>query len=77
MGLAFAVALLSYVARSEGKTVIFTMYRRERAGWLGRRRSIADLSDLTVSASMEEGRLSLRCDRGSAWPGRALTLSIP
>jgi hypothetical protein len=77
LNLGFAVALLSYIARTEKRAVLLTMYERERAARFGRRRSISDLSDLTVSVSMRGGELALRCERGSAWPGRGLSVSIP
>jgi len=75
--LAFAVALLSYVARTEKKAVILTMYQRERAARFGQRRPISELSELAVSVSMREETLVLACERGSAWPGKRLSLSIP
>jgi hypothetical protein len=77
MKLAFAVALLSYIARTEKRAVFLTMYRRERAMRFGRQKSISDLSDLTVSVNIQGASLVLRCERGSAWPGGELTLSIP
>jgi len=76
MRLGFAVALLSYIARTEKRAVLLTMYERERSARLGRRRSISDLSDLTVSVSILEGELALTCVRGSAWPGRGLSVPI-
>jgi hypothetical protein len=77
MNLGFAVALLSYMARTEKRTVLLTMYERERAARFGRRRSISDLSDLTISARMQGGDLALICERGTAWSGRGLSVSIP
>jgi len=77
MGLAFAVGLLSYSARTEKRAVILTMYRRERVARFGRGKQISDLSDLAVSVSVREDALALRCERGSAWPGRSLSVPIP
>ena len=47
--LAFAVASLSYLAKTNGKTVIMTMYRREGFFRRGTGRSISGLSDVTAS----------------------------
>lgn len=70
MNLAFVVALLSRVARTEKRAVFFTMYQREKAMHFGRRRSISDLSDLTVSVGLRDNALALRCERSSLWPDR-------
>ncbi len=75
--LAFAVASLSYLARSDRRTVIFTMYRRERLARTGGGRSIADLSDITSSVEVHNFELSIRCDRGSAWPEGRFSIRIP
>jgi hypothetical protein len=77
MGLAFAVALLSYAARTEKRAVILTMYQREGGARFGNRKSISSLSDITVSASVQGHTLALKCERGSAWPGRGLSVPIP
>jgi hypothetical protein len=76
-GLAFVVALLSFAARTQGVAVILTMYVRERAGRLGRAKSISDMSDASVSASLRGGSLNLRRERGPAWPGGSLSVPIP
>jgi hypothetical protein len=75
--LAFAVASLSYLARTNGKTVIMTMYRRE--GFLrgGTGRSISWLSDVTASVAVRGSDLVVRVERGSAWPGGAFSTRIP
>jgi len=77
LSLAFAVALLSYIARIEKKAVFLTMYQREKMARFGRQRAISELSDLTVSASARGRILTLRCQRGSAWAAKGLSVSIP
>jgi hypothetical protein len=66
--LAFAVTSLSYLARTSGKAVLFTMYRRERAMRTGGDRSISDFSDATVSVKATGSGLLIECARGTAWP---------
>jgi hypothetical protein len=75
--LAFAVASLSYMARTNGKTVIMTMYRREGFFRRGTGRSISGLSDVTSSITVRGSELVARCERGSAWPGGAFSTRIP
>ncbi len=67
--LTFAVAGLSYLARTNGKAVILTMYRREGLTRSGTGRSISSLSDVTASAEVRGNELILRVERGQAWPG--------
>jgi hypothetical protein len=66
--LAFAVASLSCFARTSGKAVLLTMYRREKTMRTGGGRSISDLSDTTVSVEATGSGLLMRCERGTAWP---------
>jgi hypothetical protein len=75
--LGFVMAMLSYTARIERRTILLTMYRRERPTRFGHVKSISDLSDLTVSVRMKGDSLALRCDRGNAWPGRGFSILIP
>jgi hypothetical protein len=75
--LAFAVASLSYLARTNGKTVIMTMYRREGFFRGGTARSISALSDMTASVTIKGNELVVSCERGSAWPGGAFSTRIP
>ena len=66
--LAFAVASLSYLARTNGKAILFSMYRREKTMRTGGGRSISDLSDTTVSVEATDSGLLMKCERGTAWP---------
>jgi len=75
--LSFAVAGLSYFARTNGKAVILTMYRRERLARSGTTRSISNLSDLTASVDVSESELTAKSDRGPAWPGGKFSIRIP
>jgi hypothetical protein len=72
--LAFAVASLSYLARTNGKAVLFTAYRREKTMKTGGGRSISDLSDTTVSVEATGSGLLMKCERGTAWPERRFSL---
>jgi hypothetical protein len=75
--LSFAVASLSYLARTGRKCVIFTMYRREGFGRPGAGRSISSLSDVTASVEAHDSTLSFRCDRGTAWPSGRYSIRVP
>ncbi len=75
--LSFALATLSYLARSGGKAVILTMYRREGFGRTGNTKSISNLSDSTASAEANGSELTLRCERGSLWPSGRFSIRIP
>lgn len=74
--LSFVMACLSYMAKVEKKAVLLTMYQREKASQFGRSRNISDLSDLTISTSLTDAVLSLKCERGFAWPGGVFLLPI-
>jgi hypothetical protein len=65
--LSFAVASMSYLARTNGKAVILTMYRRG-AAWRQGAKPISDLSDVTAAVRVQGTGLSISCERGSAWP---------
>jgi hypothetical protein len=66
--LAFAVASFSYLAKTNEKAILFTMYRREKTMRTGRGRSISDLSDATISVETTSSGLLMKCERGTAWP---------
>jgi len=75
--LSFAVASLSYLARTNGKIVILTMYRREGFARSGTSRSISNLSDVTATVEIKGDEMMVRTDRGQAWPGRRFSTRIP
>ncbi|MDG6898977.1 MAG: hypothetical protein JRN12_02420 [Nitrososphaerota archaeon] len=75
--LGFALAGLSYLARTNFKAVILSMYRREGSGRPGTARSISGLSDIAASVEVEGNELSMRTERGSAWPGGVFSIRIP
>lgn len=74
--LAYTMALLAYLAREEGRTVLLTMYERDRTARFGRGKSISELSDITTSVRPSLGALTMRCERGTAWPGGTFTLPM-
>jgi hypothetical protein len=71
--LTFAVASLSYLARTNAKAVILTMYRREGFPRSGTGRSISGLSDITATVDVRGQELTVRSERGSAWRSVFLT----
>jgi hypothetical protein len=75
--LTFAVASLSYFARTNGKAVILMMYRREGFNRTGTGRSISSLSDVTASVEIRGQELTVRVERGHAWPGGSFLTRIP
>ena len=75
--LTFALASLSYFARTNSKAVILTMYRREGFYRAGTGRSISGLSDGTASVTVIRGELKIRSERGPGWPGGEFSTRIP
>ncbi len=75
--LTFAVAGLSYFARTNGRSVMLTMYRREGFTRSGTGRSISALSDMTASVEVRGNELTARVERGHAWPGGRYATRIP
>jgi hypothetical protein len=75
--LAFALASLSYFARTNEKAVVLSMYRREGFQRGGTGRSISGLSDATASVVVRDGVLEARSERGSLWPGGSFSSRIP
>jgi len=74
--LSFAVASMSYLARTGRKAIILTMYRRGGT-WRHGTRSISDLSDVTAAVRVQGSELTVSCERGKAWPERRLSIRIP
>jgi hypothetical protein len=75
--LAFAMASLSYLASTTGKSVLFVMYRRERVMRADKGGSISNLSDATVSVEATGSELLMKCEQGTAWPGGRFLLRLP
>jgi hypothetical protein len=75
--LSFFLACLTYLARTNNKAVIFTMYRREGFRKVKPGLSISGLGDTTASVRNEDGHLTMRIERGSAWPGGSFSIRIP
>ena len=75
--LTFAVSVLSYLARANGRAVILSMYRREGFSRSATGRPISNLSDITASVVVGGGGLTVRCERGTAWPGGTYSRRIP
>jgi len=75
--LAFAVASLSYLARTTGKAGLFMMYKREKILRAGGGGSISDLSDTTISVETAGPELLMKCERGTAWPEGEFSLRLP
>ncbi|QQG48340.1 MAG: hypothetical protein HY247_06215 [archaeon] len=73
----FAAEALSFAARTGGAVSLTTMYRREGPPRAGGGRPISHLVEVVASVSVRGGNLELTCEKGDAWPGRKLTVSIP
>ena len=69
--LAFAVASLSYFARTNGKAILLSMYNRDGFIRKGTSRSISSLAEGTVTVESGVKELVLRSERGSVRPGGA------
>jgi hypothetical protein len=75
--LSFALAGLGYLARTNAKAVVLSMYRREGFTRVGAGRSISSLSDLTASVSIRGDEVTFRSERGGGWPGGRFSIRIP
>ena len=73
----FAVASLSFLARTNAKAVVLTMYRREGLQGSGSGRSISTLSDVTATVEVRGPELHFVCERGTAWAGGTLSIRSP
>jgi hypothetical protein len=60
--LVFAMSLLSYLSRVDGRTILFTMY--ERGSKFGGKNPISGLSDVTIDVSLGGDVLTLKDKRG-------------
>lgn len=75
--IAFTVEALSYLARTNGKAVIFTMYRRMGFPHRDTGRPIASLANSTASVGIRGKELKLTKERGTLWPGGVWSIRIP
>ncbi len=75
--LTFAVASLSYFARTNGKAVVLSMYKREGLMRSGTGKSISTHSDVAASVDLRDGEITVRSERGSVWPGGRFSSRIP
>jgi hypothetical protein len=73
----FAMAALTYLARTNARTVLLSMYRREGLARWGSGRSISALSDITASVDTRNQELLIRAERGPGWEGGVFSTRIP
>jgi hypothetical protein len=74
--LSFAVASMSYLARTNRKVIILTMYRRV-GFWRQGARPIWSLSDVTAAVKMHGSGITISCERGKAWPEGSFSIRNP
>ena len=74
---AFALAGLSYFARTNSKAVLLSMYRREGFTRTGTARPLSGLSDVTASVQTDGETITIRTERGTAWPGGVFSTRTP
>ena len=75
--LSFALASLSYLARTNGKAVVLSMYRREGFDRAGTGRSISSLSEAAVAVAVRGEKLDMTVERGAVWPGGVFSIRTP
>jgi hypothetical protein len=73
----FAIAALAYLARTNAKAVLLSMYRREAFTRWGTGRPISGLSDITASVDTRTHKLLIRAERGTGWEGGVFSTRIP
>jgi len=73
----FAIAALAYLARTNAKAILLSMYRREGFSHWGTGRSISGLSDITASVYTRGEQLLIRAERGAGWEGGVFSTRIP
>lgn len=72
-----AIAGLSFFAKTNSKAVLLSMYKREGFHKPKSGRPISALSDVTASVGVGDGLLTVRTERGVAWPGGLFSIRIP
>ena len=73
----FAIGALGYLARTNAKAVLLSMYKREGFTRWGTGRSISGLSDVTASVDIKGQDLYIRAERGPGWKGGPFSIRIP
>jgi len=73
----FAIGALGYLARTNAKAVLLSMYKREGFARWGTGRSISGLSDITASVDTSRQELRVRTERGPGWEGGVFFTRIP
>ena len=73
----FAIAALAYLARTNAKAVLLSMYKREGFAHWGTGRSISGLSDITASVETRRQELLVKTERGPGWEGGVFSTRIP
>lgn len=73
----FAIRSLSYLAKVNAKAVLLGMYRREGFPGSGTAKSIASLSDVTMTVEIRDDELVAKVLRGKAWSGGKFSSRIP
>ena len=75
--ISFTLASLSYLARTNAKAVILSMYKREGLYRAGTARPISALSDVTASVTLSDGEVRIKSERGPGWPGGGFSVRFP
>jgi len=73
--LSFLMALESFSGRVNNATVLITVYEREKPIRTRHPTSFSELGEISIRVRCSNGQLSLKCERGKAWPDN--TLSFP
>lgn len=74
--LSFVTTLQSFLGRMNNTTVLVTVYEREKPIQERRPKSFSDLGEISVHVYRSNGQLSLKCERGAAWPGNVLSFPL-
>ena len=75
--LAFAISGLSYFARTNAKSVILSMYRREGLLRGAQSRPISGLTDNTVTVEPKGPEMIFLNERGQRWPEGRFSIRTP
>lgn len=69
---------LSYLARSDNRTVILTLYKSVMDSTTRgqSKRSLSKQSDLVISVELHDSSIRFTCDQGRAWAGNLFSVRI-